>query len=331
MVNAPVQAEPVTPLRTVRDRPLDRRDAVSVYETSRYIRTQAAYANRARVNRHQQQYVSFEYTQHPSLQPSLPLQLQDIHQQLMYHQQAPQQPSRKSEPHHRVYILRCAHCDAFMSDRGMRAVLLLKPHISLFSTDAPPVNCGPLYIGANEDPDEPEVKLERTCECLTQSLGCHGCGSINGYEIVSPCLRCTASITRPANGHRFVFHHNEVTFAERRYFPGEKGVRTDLVRHKSHRDRTTEASSTPQTPPTPAMQDADCTFDPDAKEGRERATAPSSAAVSPVRSSPSKRPRTPRGLEEGETIYWHYLVPGGELVRPADPQLRLPSYYAVGR
>lgn len=62
-----------------------------------------------------------------------------------------------------------------------QAVLLLKPNIILFSTDASPCNAGPMY------PDAPaslegESHVERTCDCLTQSLGCYGCGSTIGCK-----------------------------------------------------------------------------------------------------------------------------------------------------
>jgi hypothetical protein len=92
-------------------------------------------------------------------------------------QNPPPQPAQ-----HRVYILRCAHCDMFLSNRGMRAVLLLRPHITLFSTDAVPSNCGALYSSADEEPVEEEEQVERTCDCLTQSLGCFGCGNMIGCK-----------------------------------------------------------------------------------------------------------------------------------------------------
>lgn len=133
----------------------------------------------------------------------------------------------RSMPHHRVYVLRCAHCNTFLSDRGMRAVLLLKPHITLFSTDASPVNSGALYSPNDLEPDAVGEKVERTCDCLTQSIGCYTCGNTIGCksayrkgldkaerrqtdQIIAPCPRCTASISkhqRPANGHRFVFQY----------------------------------------------------------------------------------------------------------------------------
>ncbi|TFY64603.1 hypothetical protein EVG20_g5889 [Dentipellis fragilis] len=67
----------------------------------------------------------------------------------------------------------------------------------------------------------------RTCECLTQTLCCHGCGNGVGYMIVIPCARCTSSISatnRSTNGHRFVFHSSEISASERHYVPGEPGV-----------------------------------------------------------------------------------------------------------
>lgn len=138
---------------------------------------------------------------------------------------------RQALNQHRVYVIRCMHCQSFVSDRGMRAVLLLRPHISLFSTDAPPVRCGPLYSGMDEPTITDEEFVERTCDCLTQSLGCYTCGNVIGCKlqdhgksirretefdprasdidhIISPCSKCTASVSRQqrsANGHRYVF------------------------------------------------------------------------------------------------------------------------------
>lgn len=69
----------------------------------------------------------------------------------------------------------------------------------------------------------------RTCECLTQTLWCHGCGNSIGYMIVVPCIRCTSSMTvtnRTTNGHRFVFYSSEIAASERYYVSGELGVVT---------------------------------------------------------------------------------------------------------
>lgn len=142
--------------------------------------------------------------------------------------------SSSKEAQHKVYLLNCKHCGNFLSDRGMKAVLLLKPNITLYSTDIVPSTCGPFFAGSSfhggVDSNEPPV--ERTCECLTQSLGCYGCGAQVGYNIISPCARCTSSVmkhSRSSNGHRTVLHCSEISVRERRYIPGEPGVRAQAV------------------------------------------------------------------------------------------------------
>ncbi|KAF9237516.1 FAM72 protein-domain-containing protein [Melanogaster broomeanus] len=133
---------------------------------------------------------------------------------------------------HKVWILDCRSCGTFLTNRGMKAVLLLRPNVSLFSTDALPINCS----AYSTNPDAlrpPPCRLltsalpARTCECLTQTLCCHTCGTAVGYMIVIPCARCTSSITatnRATNGHRFVFHSSEVIAYERHHIPDEPGV-----------------------------------------------------------------------------------------------------------
>lgn len=151
-----------------------------------------------------------------------------------------------------------SHTDGLES----QAVLLLRPNVPLYSTDALPINCSafspeldpsthapsvstsstassaasqnhrrPSQSGPSGDPSQPNGFSERTptrtCECLTQTLCCHGCGSAVGYMIVTPCQRCTSSITvnnRATNGHRFVFYSSEITACERHYVEGERGV-----------------------------------------------------------------------------------------------------------
>ncbi|KAI0305550.1 hypothetical protein B0F90DRAFT_1617112, partial [Multifurca ochricompacta] len=70
-----------------------------------------------------------------------------------------------------------------------QAVLLLRPHVPLYSTDALPVNCS-AYSTRPPPTDSPRrqpiEQLPRTCECLTQTLCCHGCGCSVGYMIVVP-------------------------------------------------------------------------------------------------------------------------------------------------
>ena len=133
-----------------------------------------------------------------------------------------------------MYLLNCKHCGNFLSDRGMKAVLLLKPNITLYSTDIVPSTCGPFFAGSSfhGGMDSNEPPMERTCECLTQSLGCYGCGAQVGYNIISPCARCTSSVmkhSRSSNGHRTVLHCSEISVRERRYIPGEPGVRAQVM------------------------------------------------------------------------------------------------------
>ncbi|KAF9268958.1 hypothetical protein L218DRAFT_977362 [Marasmius fiardii PR-910] len=129
---------------------------------------------------------------------------------------------------HKVWIIDCKSCGTFLTNRGMKAVLLLHPNVALFSSDALPVNCS--AFTSNPDALRPVTSCRppaRTCECLTQTLCCHGCGAAIGYMIVIPCIRCTSSITatnRATNGHRFVFHSSEVSGSERHYVPDEPGV-----------------------------------------------------------------------------------------------------------
>ncbi|EGN99999.1 hypothetical protein SERLA73DRAFT_180355 [Serpula lacrymans var. lacrymans S7.3] len=132
---------------------------------------------------------------------------------------------------HKVWILDCNSCGTFLTNRGMKAVLLLRPNVSLFSTDALPINCSAYTTNPDAlrpSPCRPSTQVpSRTCECLTQTLCCHSCGSAVGYMIVIPCSRCTSSISatnRATNGHRFVFHSNEIKASERHYVSGEPGV-----------------------------------------------------------------------------------------------------------
>ncbi|KAF7315563.1 hypothetical protein MIND_00071600 [Mycena indigotica] len=128
---------------------------------------------------------------------------------------------------HKVYILDCAHCKTFLTNRGMKAVLLLRPSVALYSSDALPVNCSVYASPQALRSTCPAPPNNRSCECLTQSLACHTCGAFVGYAIVLPCVRCTSSISTPnrsTNGHRFVFHSAEIVGTERHYIHQETGV-----------------------------------------------------------------------------------------------------------
>jgi hypothetical protein len=107
---------------------------------------------------------------------------------------------------HKVWLLECKHCLTFLTNRGMKvcvvrlhaqrpvikgrscpqAVLLLRPHVALFSTDALPVNCSAYAARPPSIESQPNLQQPRTCECLTQTLCCHGCGTSVGYTIVVP-------------------------------------------------------------------------------------------------------------------------------------------------
>ncbi len=115
---------------------------------------------------------------------------------------SPSRPSSRKQPQHKVYLVNCKHCDLFLTDRGMKAILLLKPNITLFSTDALPNNCSPIHAPSAffGGFDETQAPVERTCDCLTQTLGCHGCGAAVGYNIVAPCARCTSSVAKHQRG-----------------------------------------------------------------------------------------------------------------------------------
>ncbi|KAJ8592331.1 hypothetical protein M405DRAFT_812897 [Rhizopogon salebrosus TDB-379] len=154
------------------------------------------------------------------------------HVSMVQHNSYPPQSVPPSQPVHKVWILDCKSCGTFLTNRGMKAVLLLRPNVSLFSTDALPVNCSAYTTNPDAlrpPPCRPSIMASppRTCECLTQTLCCHTCGTAVGYMIVIPCSRCTSSITatnRATNGHRFVFHSNEILASERYHIPDEPGV-----------------------------------------------------------------------------------------------------------
>lgn len=137
---------------------------------------------------------------------------------------------------HKVFILDCATCNTFLTNRGMKAVLLLRPDISLYSTDAFPINCSAQALS-----EPARSSGSRTCDCLTQTISCHGCGSNVGYMIVLPCARCTSSINvtnRSTNGHRFVFHAGEVIGSQRLYVSNEPGVMPFHATSPSHTSNT---------------------------------------------------------------------------------------------
>lgn len=236
--------------------------------------------------------------------------------------QVPQNPSQSQ---HRVYLINCKSCGTFLTDRGMKAVLLLRPHITLYSTDAMP-NCGALHAPSRlAEPSAPhEPVVERTCDCLTQSLGCYGCGSAVGYHIVSPCQRCTNSVAkhqRSSNGHRTVLHCAEISVRERRYVPGEPGVMV-----------------APYLPPYPHMltysqaypgsryananrQNEEDEEDDDELDEEEDEDEFEDEEEKAYRNDPfiyAHPPSKYRNLKRGDVLFWSDLAAGGERSPPID-------------
>ncbi|KAF8633340.1 hypothetical protein AX17_004512 [Amanita inopinata Kibby_2008] len=229
---------------------------------------------------------------------------------------------------HQVWILDCKSCETFLTNRGMKAVLLLHPNVSLYSSDALPINCS--AYSSNPDALRPPASRprsnssNRTCECLTQTLCCHGCGSPVGYMIVIPCNRCTSSITvtnRATNGHRFVFHSSEVIGTERHYIPNEPGV----IPYETQREESTITAAPSGYPMSyihlrqPIVSQAlpySRSTNPHSRQGDARVTnsppsSPHEATL--VRSADAKESFPLRWLKAGETLYWHHLSRHGEI------------------
>ncbi|KAF8483171.1 hypothetical protein JB92DRAFT_2763134, partial [Gautieria morchelliformis] len=235
------------------------------------------------------------------------------------------------------------------------AVLLLQPDIPLYSTDALPVNCsanpGPLEYAPRHETDTMNISTlacpagiptppPRTCECLTQTLCCHSCGTAVGYMVVIPCDRCCSSVSptnRHTNRHRFVFFNKEIKASERHYIPHEPGIITASPRlvsaitpspsPYSPYDSNTRVSSpishfapqahSPVTESVPPLSP---------HPGSTVAVDYASAAIHTSPPSPSayQLPNFPSiqfvvfkpeqgKLRGGDVIYWHHLVRNGEI------------------
>lgn len=278
------------------------------------------------------------------------LQQQREHREGGYDGQSSSSSQRRStrQPHqHRVYLINCKHCNHFLTDRGMKAVLLLRPHITLYSTDAAP-DCGPIYPDPFADNDHgKEPKVERTCDCLTQTLGCYGCGTAVGYHIVSPCARCTSSVAkhhRSSNGHRTVLHCNEISVRERRYVPGEKSVATAKIEYPITPvvQRSTAASRSDLYSQLFTMQQRNRrrfsvheVFHDEANDEIKETFLPYTDVMeeswrqtvhidsTPVQQSNTSAStyldgRKPRLMKAGDTVYWSDLISGGERHEPID-------------
>ncbi|BGP18410.1 hypothetical protein JCM10213v2_006476 [Rhodosporidiobolus nylandii] len=182
-----------------------------------------------------------------------------------------------------------------------------------------------VYVLSNTStfwPDElgEEENVERTCECLTSSVNCHGCGRTVGYHIVSPCTRCSASVQKhqkTANHHRYVFHHNEVRARERLYYPGEAGVLSPLSSSSS--SSSGGGFSSRSSSPSP-RRSRERERDEAEKEASSAVWDPRLMGRSPLPGRGAAQDLAP--LREGSALYWHHLVPGGERSKPVDPRTR---------
>ncbi|KAF8265804.1 FAM72 protein-domain-containing protein [Lactarius quietus] len=225
---------------------------------------------------------------------------------------------------HKVWLLECKHCRTFLTNRGMKAVLLLRPHVPLYSTDALPVNCSAY---STQPPFLNSSRLRgnerRTCECLTQTLCCHGCGSNVGYMIVFPCARCTSSIStsnRVTNGHRFVFHSPELIASERHYTPGELGI---LPAYNGSSSSSQNSSLSPRSflPGTPDLGlHSPSTTPPTLTSTYSTMPPPAPESPCPVPSSEFAEPLKPgpQPLRAGDLLYWHHLTRSGEIPGATD-------------
>ena len=128
--------------------------------------------------------------------------------------------------------------------------------------------------------------------------------------------------------------HNEIVAAERKHRLGEDGLRTDLVRHVPHAERgqmqsVREAEALLE---QQAQNDTDDempaleSLDADVKDSPVTTRAPR-----PLLTRAASPPRSSNALQEGHTIYWHYLLTGGEIAKTVDPLTRAPSGFAIGR
>ncbi|KAI0344588.1 hypothetical protein BDW22DRAFT_1326411, partial [Trametopsis cervina] len=252
-----------------------------------------------------------------------------------------------------------------------QAVLLLRPTVPLYSTDALPINCSAQAMTANSPPTPAQASSDvqgssvssisdrRTCECLTQTLWCHGCGASVGYMIVVPCIRCTSSTTatnRTTNGHRFVFYSGEIVASERHHVAGESGIVVPAFSPRlssSLPNMPSGATASLLMPSTPTGQYRDPgrgtmvlsasrgdnfnVLDPPVSPSSPNSidsppplipVTPPPRVLSHSRAASGSNPQGLQPLKPGDFLYWHQLVRSGEI--PAvvdDPRARNPDMH----
>lgn len=102
-----------------------------------------------------------------------------------------------------VYEIFCSCCQTCVSVRGMRAILLADTKVDLFSSDGV---LSPRVRLLDED------YMTRSCSCKLRDVLCSHCGSVLGYHVSQPCLKCLSSSN---NGHFWMFLSRYVTSAVR--------------------------------------------------------------------------------------------------------------------
>lgn len=197
----------------------------------------------------------------------------------------------------------------------------------------------------------------RTCECLTQTLWCHGCGASVGYMIVVPCIRCTSSTaatSRTTNGHRFVFYSSEIVASERYHVEGESGIISPAFSPRMQLPPQPHGLSNDSPPAQPAHEPSRILVSPrpPTTPNRRRHTSASlldspvqrhvqelSESLDHLSSPPPLSPVTPPigrfrssshstsnfqeldPLKPGDVLYWHHLIRHGEIPAVEDDPL----------
>jgi hypothetical protein len=134
-----------------------------------------------------------------------------------------------------VYDLLCRQCQALLSSRSMKVLLVANYSNELYSTDIPSDS---ITTGA-------PVPID-TCACVAQQSLCTSCRYVVGYHVLLPCSDCG---TQDHNSHFWLFHagavsprvQDDVTWSQLSY---NGSPRPDLV-------------STAPPPPPPAVHDSD--------------------------------------------------------------------------
>ena len=120
--------------------------------------------------------------------------------------------------------------------------------------------------------------------------------------------------------------HDEVTFAERKFVPGEPGIAREYLQLRSSATSTSQRSSSPDTPNGQLAHEAD------SKEALLPISRPSTRLwmTAPTTTRPAAHAGR-RILSIGDTIYWHHLLPAGELSFSTDPRSRAVPTVTLGR